>query len=112
MPIRTFEINLSAEDVFFFQDGRTIFIGTIDRSLNDILDLRKKIFPCNAILILNKKDIEIFPLHFEPFARNPEQPEIKSFGTHKQLSTQKDIIRQSIANNECMIRMNISFEDE
>jgi len=111
MTIRTFEINLSVEEVFFFEDGRTIFVGTLDRTIDDKIDLRK-IFPCNATLVLNRKDNENFSLYMEYFTHNRDRPEIKAFGTFNQLKTQKDVIRQSIANHECMIRMSISPEDE
>jgi len=109
MTIRTFQFNLSVVDVFFLETNRTVFVGHLDVSLDNINF--KKAFPCNATLVVGQKDIESFPLYFECFARKSDDPELKSFVTFK-LETLHETIKQSIANKACAIRMDISFEDE
>ena len=109
MTIRKFELNLSVTDVFFLEANRTAFVGTLDRSIDDIAF--GNLLPCNATLVINNKNIENFPIYLEPFACNSNHPEIKSFVTFK-LNTQKEVIEQAIVDNECVIRMSISFEYE
>jgi hypothetical protein len=107
---RTFELNLSVVEVFFLEINRTAFAGTLDKSIDDKIDLRK-IFPCNATLVLYQKDIERFSLHLEFFARNPAHPEIKAFVTFNQLNIPNDVLMQAIADDSCVIKMSIAFED-